>query len=136
MGHLYVERRELSGDLRRLLESGVATVECSPPLDIVETDAAVEILLDLPGVSAAQIDIVYSGNVLVISGDKVPPASGQGDAAFHIVERAFGHFARAIGIDGAFDASKAVATLIAGELRVVLPRIEERRGARIRIPIS
>src|SRR5215510_8990331 len=109
MAHLYVERRELPDDLRRLLESGVAAVEYTPPLDVIETDAAVEILLDLPGVSAAQIDVVYSGNVLVIAGEKVSSSSGQEDAAFHIAERAFGRFARAIALDGALDASKAVA---------------------------
>ena len=43
---------------------------------------------------------------------------------------------RAVRLTGAFDAGKATATLSAGELRVILPRIEERRGRDIRIPVN
>ena len=111
-------------------------MECTPPLDVLETDAAVQILLDLPGVDPTQIDIVFSSNVVLISGEKAPAAPGHSDAAFHIAERSFGRFARAIGLEGAFDAGKASATLRDGELRVVLPRVDERRGARIQIPIT
>jgi len=136
MARVYVERRELPDDLRRLLDAGPAAVECTPALDVVETDTAVQLLLDLPGVSAAQLEIVFSRNVLLISGEKTPAAPQDGDAAYHIAERAFGRFARAIGLDGAFDAGKATATLKNGELRVVLPRLEERRGGRIRIPVT
>jgi HSP20 family protein len=136
MARVYVERRELPDDLRRILEAGAAAVEFTPPIDVVETDASIEILLDLPGVAAAQIDVVFSGNVLLIAGEKMPAAPDDGDAAFHIAERGFGRFARAIGVEGAFDAGKATAALTNGELRVVLPRIPERRGKRIRIPVT
>jgi HSP20 family protein len=136
MARVYVERRELPDDLRRLLDAGASAVEYTPPIDVVETETSIQILLDLPGVRASQIDIVFSRNVLLISGDKIPAACDHSDAAFHIAERAFGRFARAIGFDGAFDANKAVATLANGELRVILPRVKERRGANIRIPVT
>ena len=135
MARVYVERRELPEDLQRLLEAGPAVVEYTPPIDVVETDTSIQILLDVPGVPAAQIDVVFSRNVLLIAGEKSPAPSDSG-AAFHVAERAFGRFARAIGLEGAFDAGKAVATLTHGELRVVLPRVQERRGSRIRIPVT
>jgi HSP20 family protein len=135
MARVYVERRELPDDLRRLLEMAPGAVEFTPPIDVIETDTSIQILLDLPGVEARNVDVVFSRNVLLISGEKVP-APAQPDAAFHIAERAFGRFGRAIELEGAFDAGKAVATLKDGELRVVLPRLQERRGGRIRIPIS
>jgi HSP20 family protein len=136
MARVYVERRELPENLRRLLDAGAAAVEFTPPIDVVETDTSVQILLDLPGVAPSQIDVVFARNVVLIAGEKVPTALDHRDAAFHIAERAFGRFARAIGLDGAFDAGKAVATLTDGELRVVLPRLRERRGGRIRIPVT
>jgi HSP20 family protein len=136
MARVYVERRELPDDLRRVLEAQAAAVEFTPPLDVIESDASVQLLLDLPGVAREQVDIVFSGNVVLISGEKSPVAPGHGDAAFHVAERAFGRFARAIGLEGAFDAGKAAAVLKDGELRVVLPRVQERRGERIRIPIT
>lgn len=57
----------------------------TPPLDIIETDEGVEAILDIPGVQASSVEIVFSR--------------------------------------------------IDGELRVFLPRLAERRGGQIRIPI-
>src|SRR4051812_18827752 len=99
MARVYVERRELPDDLRRLLEAGPAAVEFTPPIDVIETDTSLQILLDLPGVLPSQIEVVFSQNVLLISGEKTPAACGHADAAFHIAERAFGRFARAIGVE-------------------------------------
>jgi len=73
--------------------------------------------------------------VLLIAGRKLPRAFDGGRAAFHVAERAFGRFGRAITLDGAFDTDAATATLANGELRLVLPRQAERRGGPIRIPV-
>ena len=136
MARVYVERRDLPAELLRLLEANPAAAECTPPLDIIETDAGIEAVLDVPGVPASSIEIVFSRSVLLVAGQKVPATCEHGDAAFHIAERSFGRFARAIGVDGAYDAGRATATLTDGELRVFLPRLAERRGAQIRIPIQ
>ena len=135
MARVYVERRDLPAHLIQLLEQTRAAAECTPPMDVLETPAGLEVRLDVPGVSAAQIEIVFADSVLLITGQKLPAACEHTDAGFHMAERAFGRFARAIAVEGAFDAGRAAATLAAGELRVVLPRIDERRGAHIRIPI-
>jgi HSP20 family protein len=135
MARVYVERRELPGDLIRLLETKSAAAECTPPMDVVETTQGIEVLLDIPGVPSSDIEIVFAGNVLLIAGRKMPATCEHKDAAFHMAERAFGRFARALTVDGAFDAGAATASLINGELRVVLPRITDRRGHQIRIPI-
>ena len=135
MARVFVERRDLPAHLRRLLEGTRAAAECTPPMDVLETATGLEIRLDVPGVSASEIEIVFAESVLLITGQKLPNMCEHADAGFHIAERAFGRFARAIRVDGAFDAGRAAATLTTGELRVVLPRIDERRGAHIRIPI-
>ena len=77
-----------------------------------------------------------SRGTLLIAGTKRVSACGHTDAAFHLAERAFGRFARAIRIGGAVDAGRARVTLSAGELRITVPRIEERRGREIRLPIE
>ena len=136
MARVYVERRELPAELLRLLDATPVAAECTPPLDILETEAAIEAILDIPGVPRDSVEIVFSGNVLLVTGQKVPAACEHRDAAFHIAERSFGRFARAIGVDGAFDAGRATATLTDGELRIVLPRLAERRGGQIRIQIA
>jgi len=136
VARVYLERRELPVDLLRLLDATSAGAECTPPLDVIETDAAIELHLDLPGVAVSSLDIVLAQNVLLVTGTKLPAVCEHHEAAFHIAERSFGRFARAVSLEGAYDAARASATLRDGELRVVLPRIEERRGAPIRIPIG
>ena len=142
MGRIYVERCELPDDLRTLLDviwndgaqQASIPAECTPPLDVLETAGDVEVIVDVPGVSVSSLQLVFSRNVLIVAGEKLP-AHEQSGAAFHLAERGFGRFARAVRLEGAYDAGRAEATLAAGELRVRLPRIEERRGSEIRIPI-
>jgi HSP20 family protein len=136
MARVYVERRELPADLIRLLETKSAAAECTPPMDVIETTDSIEVLIDIPGVPSSDIEIVFAGNVLLVAGRKLPATCEHKDAGFHMAERAFGRFARAVSVEGAFDAGRASASLVNGELRVVLPRITDRRGQQIRIPIS
>ncbi len=123
---------------RRLDDDGentVATGEASVPLDVVETATAIEVVVDLAGVSADDVKVLFVRNTLVISGSKLPGVCEEAEAAFHLAERTFGRFARAVRLAGAFDAGRADARLAIGELHVTLPRIEERRGNEIRIPV-
>ncbi|HTI38746.1 MAG TPA: Hsp20/alpha crystallin family protein [Vicinamibacterales bacterium] len=142
MTRIFVERRELPEDLQALLDviwndgarDAAIPAECTPPLDVLETESGVEVVMDLPGIAASTLQIVFSRNVLIVAGQKLP-AREHPDAAFHLAERAFGRFARAVRLEGAYDAGRADASLAAGELRVLLPRIDERRGREIRIPV-
>lgn len=143
MPRIYLERREMGDDLRRLFdlldgESQAAggTGECSPPVDVVESPEQVEIVMDLPGVRPDTVQLVFARGTLVIAGAKRPASCGHKDAAFHMAERTFGRFGRAVRVAGAVDGGRARATLRRGELRVVFPRLEERRGRQIRIPIG
>jgi HSP20 family protein len=115
--------------------SAAAAGECSPPMDVLETAAGIEIVVDVPGVAAETLRILFSQGTIVVAGRKLPGGCAH-QAAFHLAERSFGRFARAVRLAGAFDAGHASATLEAGELRIVLPRIEERRGRDIHIRIS
>ena len=112
-----------------------AAGEYAPAMDVLETAEAVEVLMDVPGVPAASLRLVYSQGTLVIAGRKLPAACAHREAAFHLAERSFGRFVRAIRLAGAFDAGHASAGVTNGVLRIVLPRIEERRGREIRIEI-
>ncbi|MGH9203711.1 MAG: Hsp20/alpha crystallin family protein, partial [Vicinamibacterales bacterium] len=55
---------------------------------------------------------------------------------FHLVEREFGRFSRAVRLTGAFDVQRAHATLQNGELLIVLPKLIERRGRAHRIQVT
>ena len=137
---------DLSADVQRLLEDLAkgrpqhrqrVAGECMPVVDVFETDRTVEIVLDLPGVAADAVRILFKAGVLLIVGEKErPDLSKRGPASFHLVERDFGRFARAVRINAAIDGAQAKARLANGELRVVLPRITERRGAGLLVPIE
>jgi HSP20 family protein len=117
-------------------DSSPAAGECTPPMDVVETATGVEVMMDVPGVPRSKLTIVFSQGTLIVSGRKLPPSCAHHTAAFHLAERDFGRFVRAVRLSGAFDGGKAQASLAEGELRVVLPRIQERRGRDIRIEIT
>ena len=129
--------REIFEELSRSLDRGhrAYSGECHPSLDVVETDRAVEVVMDVSGVPRQAIRILYRAGVLVIAGEKAPGPAGE-DQTFHLVEREFGRFARAVRLTGAFDVQQSGATLRDGELTIVLPKLEERRGRAFRIAIN
>ncbi len=108
-----------------------------PVVDVFETEKNVEIVLDVPGVPADCIRVLFKSGVVIIAGEKErPDFTKRGAASFHLVERDFGRFVRAVRLNVAIDAAKARARLTNGELRVVLPRLKERRGAGLLVPID
>lgn len=132
------EGSEFADELRRMfLELGrsALTGECSPPLDVFETDDGIEIVLDLPSVAPDAIRIAAKDNAVLIAGEKTP-RRGRGDASFHLVERGYGRFARVVRLTAACDVSRARAALRGGELHVSVPKIKERRGRTIPIALT
>ena len=135
---------DLAQDIRRLFEdlarrrpdrSRMVPGECLPLFDIFETDRTIEIVLDLPGVSASSVRIVLKGGVVLVVGEK-ERLDTRGPASLHLVERDFGRFARAVRVHAAIEASAVVARLKDGELRIILPKITERRGREIPVQLQ
>ena len=130
------EGADLADDIRSLFEDLAASLrhdqraysgECQPALDVFESETAVEVEMDAAGVPAEALRVVFRGDVLIIAGEKAPTPTDQSQA-FHLVEREFGRFARAVRLKGAFDVAASRATLRDGVLSIVLPKIADRRG--------
>lgn len=139
VGDLAQEVRRLFDDLarRRPERRHVVSGECLPFLDVLETETTIDIVLDVPGVSADSLRIMIKAGAVLIVGEKErPELAVKGPASFHLVERDFGRFARAVRVHAAFDASRAQARLDQGQLRLVLPKIEERRGREFMVAID
>jgi HSP20 family protein len=140
---LHQDAADLAEDARRLLVDidrevpGAAAInaECRPPLDVLETAASLEVVVDVPGIPAESLRVAIRRSTLLVVGAKLA-APIDADARFHLAERAYGRFARAVRLGGAFDASRAHASAAAGELRIVLPRIEDRRGQIVMVPVE
>ncbi|MGE0446982.1 MAG: Hsp20/alpha crystallin family protein [Vicinamibacterales bacterium] len=129
--------RELFEELARSLERGQRAYsgEYRPALDVRETDSAIEVVMDIAGVPAAAVRVVFRAGILLIAGEKAQPSASTGQT-FHLVEREFGRFARAVRLTGAFDLQRGRAEVRHGELVIVLPKITDRRGQAHRIPVG
>jgi HSP20 family protein len=138
------ELGDLAEDVRRIFQelghgAGAHTVaagDCAPPVDVLETDDSVQILMDLPGVPLSSIRVLLKGDVVLIAGEKWADSPGAGPGAYHLVERGSGRFARAVRVGGAFDGARVSARLAEGELRVTLPKLGERRGRGVEVPVQ
>ncbi len=111
--------------------------ECLPPLDVLETDEAIELLIDLPGVPAWAVRVLVKDRLAIVAGQKPQPAGEpSGGASFHLVERTFGRFIRAVRVAAACDAGRARARIQSGVLCLTLPKVAERRGRAIPVEIE
>jgi HSP20 family protein len=141
---LSAELGDLAEDVRRLFHElgqasgarGATAGDCLPPLDVLETDDSVQVLVDLPGVEASAVRVLLKGDVVLIAGAKWAAGPAAGTGGYHLVERGSGRFARAVRLHGAFDGARVRAVLTDGELRITLPKQGERRGRGLAIPVE
>ena len=138
-----VEVSELADDVREIFNELAGTLpndqraykgEYHPALDVLETDAAVEILVDVSGIGADAVRVLFRAGVVLIAGEKAPRTDDE-PHTFHLVEREFGRFARVVRLNGAFDVQAAHATMRNGELVIVFPKRPDRRGRAHRVEI-
>lgn len=138
VGDLGHEVRRLFEDLAQRRPPGAHAIsgECLPLQDVYETERTIELVLDLPGVTPERCRVMIKAGVVLVVGEKERPDHNSGPASFHLVERDFGRFARAVRVHAAFDGARATARLKDGELRIVLPKLRERRGREFLVPIA
>src|SRR5215471_12172621 len=94
---------DLAEEARRLLieldrdvpVSSAVAADCRPPIDVFETTEAVEDVVDVPGVAPELLRVAIRRDTVLVVGVKLAPL-GDPRARFHLAERAYGHFARAI----------------------------------------
>ncbi len=107
---------------------------CQPPSDVVEGDDAVRVLLEIPGVPAASVQVRVLGNRIEVTGEKIPDFP-PGETSFLCLERIFGKFQRAFEVRGAVNLGEVSARMTDGILVITIPKVVERRGREHRIPV-
>jgi len=135
IGDFADEVRRVFLELGRAFGAESLAGECSPPVDVYETDETIEVAVDLPGVDAPAIRLLGKVDSLLIAGEKTARRA-HAESSFHLVERGYGRFARVVRLGRACDASKARATIRDGQLRISIPKITDRRGRAIPIPVT
>ncbi|MFB3765715.1 MAG: Hsp20/alpha crystallin family protein [Methanotrichaceae archaeon] len=92
-----------------------------PPADVKETDDAVIVTLDLPGINKEDIDISVLDNELRVVAERKEERE-ESDKGYHKRERAYNRFERLIPLPVAVRAEEASAKMDNGVLKVTLPK--------------
>ena len=103
-----------------------------PSVDVSETDKAVEIKLDVPGVSAKEIDIQLNGNLLTVSGERKEEQERKGKT-FHRIERRYGSFSRSVTLPCPVQEDEVAAEYRDGVLSIALPKTEGAKSKKIAV---
>lgn len=100
------------------------------PMDAYSTDDEIVIRMELPGVSADDVNITLEDNVLSISGELKPREDEQ---TYLMQERPAGRFERALSVSTPVDVDKADASFKDGVLTLRLPKAEQVKPRTIQI---
>lgn len=112
-------------------EKTVPTHVYLPNTDIYETDDALTVVLEMPGVERDNIDIQIEDDVLQIEGRI--DLSSYTEMRPVYTEYNIGHYSRKFSLSRAVDQSKISAALDDGVLTVTLPKAAEAKPRRIDI---
>jgi HSP20 family protein len=104
----------------------------SPAVDIFETDAAITVLADMPGVKPGQLEIDLRDSVLTLKGRVSPQVGAPGEVDV-LREYEAGTFFRQFTLSETIDQAKIDAHLGDGVLRLELPKVERARPRQITV---
>jgi HSP20 family protein len=128
--------RDEMNDLLNRFWAGTAEpfglAEWSPPVDVAETDEAVLVDVEVPGIDPAALDISVTGDILTVRGEK-QDQTGQEGHNYHRVERRYGSFTRSLTLPAPVEADKVEAKAHCGVLSIRLPKKESARLRKVEI---
>lgn len=102
-----------------------------PVADIFETESAITLLADMPGVKSENLDIDLRENMLTLTGEVSPPEGPDETDIFR--EYQTGRYYRQFSLSDVIDQSKIDARLNDGVLRLTLPKVEKAAPRKITI---
>ncbi|MBA4385392.1 MAG: molecular chaperone [Anaerolinea sp.] len=92
-----------------------------PRIDVSETDTAMQVTAELPGMDEKDIQLSLENDALIISGEKKNDVEEKGKN-FHRVERTYGSFQRVVPLMSEIQADKVEASFRNGVLNITLPK--------------
>lgn len=105
-----------------------------PNADLLETEEAVLVFVELPGVSTADLTVsVHSGNIVI---EGVKARAPESEESRQVSERSFGRFQRSVQLGVPVNTRQARAVLTAGLLKIRFPKVPNRRGEAVKIEVE
>lgn len=106
-----------------------------PTTDVSETDEAIEVAIELPGLDEKDVEVSLTDDVLTIRGEKKHESEDRRKGVY-ISERSWGSFYRMVPLPPGVDADKATADFKRGVLTVTLPKTPEAQSKIKRIDVK
>ena len=122
-------------DYESLPRAGAFDAALTPRIDVSETEQAIELQAELPGMAEKDVDLVIQDHVLTIRGEKKLEKEEK-KKNFHLVERQYGSFQRSFELPDFVDESKIAAKFDKGVLSVTLPKSAKAKEATRKIQIG
>lgn len=107
----------------------------APAADIVETENALELRVDLPGHDPKGIQVKLEGDTLTIQSERKSEKNEQGRTYLRS-ERTYGAFARSFVLPATVDGQRCEARYENGVLTMTLPKRDEAKPRRIDIKVQ
>src|SRR5437879_10023732 len=92
-----------------------------PNIEITETDKAIEVSAEMPGLERKDVEISIEDDTLTIRGEK-KVEENQKDKNVQLSERSYGVFLRVLQLPPGIDPSSVQATMSNGVLKIVVPK--------------
>ena len=127
----------LQQEIDRLFEGvtrnipGFATTTM-PSMDISETDKAIEITAELPGLEKKDVELNVADNLLTIRGEKKNEREEK-NKDYHLVERSYGSFSRSVELPSGVKVEDISAEIANGVLKVTVPKPAPKQTKQIEI---
>jgi HSP20 family protein len=131
-GSLYRDIDRLFEEFTRGPLAGPAQINLVPSIDVSETGKEIVLTAEMPGLERGDVDISIEDDVLTIRGEKKVEQE-KDDKNYHVSERAFGMFYRALQLPPGVDPSKIQATMENGVLKVAIPKPARAEPKRVEV---
>jgi HSP20 family protein len=105
----------------------------SPAVDIKETENALSVELELPGIRPEDVEITAENGVLTVRGEKKSERKEGEDNRYHVVERTYGSFLRTFQLPKGIDEDQIRAEFEHGILSISIPKAALPQPKRIQI---
>jgi HSP20 family protein len=112
-------------------ESTIPARRYLPVTDIFETDQALTVVLEMPGVDKNRVDLRVENDILSVEG-QVDLSKYQGLAPLYI-EYSVGNYARSFQLSSKIEQDRITAELKDGVMTLVLPKAEKAQPRRIAV---
>ena len=102
--------------------------------EVFDDDERVVVRMEVPGMEADEFEVEVVDDTLLVRGEKRLQRE-RSEGRYHVHERAYGRFERAVPLPDEVDVSQSSARYSRGVLRVELPKPESAKRHRVRVTV-